>query len=209
MNTDRRKSARIPQELPEELISRVAEKSFAASQILANESIGALTNDLPVERFMTCDLTNARPTDTAAAIRAQMKEHGFRHMLVCEVDASGVERLRGVVSDRDVANLEEEPAAEFMAAKPVTVHPESGMMHAAAAMLNRRISCVPVVDSDEQDRVLGILTLTDMLLGLNCLLPVMEGIAEQLAALETHDVEERVATAVDQSAELVRQLRGN
>jgi CBS-domain-containing membrane protein len=95
-----------------------------------------------------------------------------------------------------------------MAKKPNTVCPETGMMHAATVMLNRRISCLPVVDAEESDRVLGILTLTDMLLGLNCLLPVIEGIAEQLAAIERSEAGERATEATDKAAELVRELRG-
>lgn len=200
MSPERRQAPRVPKELPEELITRIAEKALEVSQILANESIGALTKDLPVSRFMTCDLINAPANETAANVRATMKEHGFRHMLVCEHGPNGENLLRGVVSDRDVLNRERELVKDFMAARPFTVSRETGMMHAAAIMLNRRVSSLPVMEEEGSDKLVGLLTLTDMLLGLNCLLPVIEGIAEQLASLPQeearNDAEAHVTTAL-------------
>ena len=194
-------------QLPDELISRVAEKSFEASLMLADASIGELTKDLPVERFMTRDLINARPTDTAAAIRGCMKERGFRHMLVCDQDAEGVERLRGVISDRDVATRDQEKAEEFMNTRARFVHPSTSMMQAAAAMVSCRISCLPVVDEQEQDRLLGLVTLTDVMLGLNCLLPVMEGIADQLTLLQQQEEPSPEATIARAEAAVRDELR--
>lgn len=207
MNTQTPPQSRIPKELPEELISRVAEKSFEASMMLANSSIGELTKDLPVERFMTRDLINARPEDTAEAIRNCMKERGFRHMLVCEKDPDGVERLKGVVSDRDVVQRNKEQAAQFMSNRPRYVHPTTGMMQAAAVMVSCRISCLPVVDEEEHDRLLGLVTLTDVMLGLNCLLPVMEAIADQLTLLQQEEESRPEKTIESVEAAVTRELR--
>ncbi|MDA7979940.1 MAG: CBS domain-containing protein [Pirellulales bacterium] len=207
MKTERRHVSRVPSELPDEMISRVAEKSFEVSQLLAHESIGNLASDLLVERFMTRELTNARPDDTAGQIRSKMTERGFRHMLVCEPDADGAERLKGVISDRNLNRRDGELAKTFMSTRLKTIHAKTSMMQASAVMASCRISCLPVVDEHESDRVVGILTLTDVVLGLNCLLPVMEGIADQLAALERKEASSTENEHVTAAAQLVRELR--
>jgi CBS-domain-containing membrane protein len=51
--------------------------------------------------------------------------------------------------------------ADVMKNDPVTVRPETSLSVAIAAMLTRRINCLPVVDAEA--RLVGILTSTDLL----------------------------------------------
>lgn len=50
-----------------------------------------------VEDVMTADPRTVSPRDSVETCMLIMKEHGFRHLLVCEG-----ERLRGVISLRDI-----------------------------------------------------------------------------------------------------------
>jgi CBS domain-containing protein len=76
------------------------------------------------------------------------------------------ERVIGIVSDRDLRRAHgsnrdpQTPVDEVMSHNVVTIDPEKPLSYAAELMLARRIGAVPVVDDD---RLVGIITLTDLL----------------------------------------------
>jgi len=111
----------------------------------------------------------ARLLDAALMIRRT----GKRHIPVLRDDG----RLAGIVTDRDVARMapsilgritpdqynavyESTPITMAMTGDPVTVTPETSMQVAVSLLYARKIGALPVV---EQDRVVGILTVTDAL----------------------------------------------
>jgi len=118
----------------------------------------------------------ARLLDAALMIRRT----GKRHIPVLRDDG----RLAGIVTDRDVARMapsllgritpdqynavyESTPITMAMTTEPVTVTPETSIQVAVALLHARKIGALPVV---EQDRVVGILTVTDALALLDALL---------------------------------------
>ncbi len=120
-------------------------------------------NRVEVRHLMTREVSVIARRTPAAEIRRLMDDKHMHHALVCDSDG----RLLGVVSDRDVHRGTEGTAAELMTADPVAVRPDTTASAAIATMLERQISCVPVV---EDERVCGILTRTDLLLSLQCML---------------------------------------
>ena len=86
-------------------------------------------------------------------------------------------RLLGVVSERDLlraslsslTDFQEEAHRAFlhgveigrvMSSPPVVIHPDASVEEAAKLMAERKIGCLPVV---EEDRLLGLITETDVL----------------------------------------------
>ena len=82
-------------------------------------------------------------------------------------------RLVGLISDRDLrsatpalgdpdrtAALEGTRVGDEMAREVVTARPDDPIEHAAMAMYEKRIGCLPVVDGDE---LVGILTASDVM----------------------------------------------
>jgi CBS domain-containing protein len=57
-----------------------------------------------------------------------------------------------------------------MTADPVCVSPETAVLPAVTIMVDRRISCIPVVHNE---RLIGMITSTDVLLALQSLLQVL------------------------------------
>jgi acetoin utilization protein AcuB len=115
-----------------------------------------------VRDWMSREPVTASPDQQARQVAGLMRVRGIRHVLV--VDGG---RLAGVVSHRDLRRLEPEaplpadsPVASLMADNPVTVSPDVPLTVAARAMLEHRIGALPVV---EDDRVVGILTRSDVL----------------------------------------------
>lgn len=119
---------------------------------------------LRVAEVMTHEAMTLDPRQTLADVVALMASRSFHHVLVVDPD----DRLRGVVSDRDVLralsrtpNWNNKNVCEVMTPESVTTTPEALISAAAQEMLERRINCLPVIGAD--GRVCGILTSTDLL----------------------------------------------
>jgi CBS domain-containing protein len=94
----------------------------------------------------------------------QMRAAEIRHLVVVEGD-----RVTGIVSNRDLRRLLEDPARppsladpirRIMTEDPVTVAPETPVTEAARLLLDRKIGALPVREGDE---VIGIFTTSDAL----------------------------------------------
>jgi len=117
-----------------------------------------------VSEVMTRETMTLRPNQSFSDVVALMANRSFHHVLVVDSD----ERLRGVISDRDVLralsrtpNWGKKSVNEIMTRDSVTTTPDSLISAAADEMLAKRINCLPVIDAD--GRVCGILTSTDLL----------------------------------------------
>lgn len=101
----------------------------------------------------------------------------FRHLLVIEPDG----RLTGILSDRDILlaagcyDSESTLVADVMISEVITVGPNTLLSDAVELVLDRRISCLPVVDDANQIR--GIITTTDLL----CALKNLQSSIEKLS----------------------------
>ncbi len=156
-----------------------------------NAGRGAST---PVREIMTRRPVSIDPDAPVATAVAVMRERRIRHLPV--VDDAG--RMVGIVSDRDLrtallapalaehlsaaarrrlrsveASLENLPVRRVMTWRPVTVEPDAPVGHAAALMLERGLSCLPVV---EDGRIVGIVTERDVLRRLAAALPSVKSL---------------------------------
>jgi len=137
-------------------------------------------SSLCVRDYMTTNVTTlndqARLLDAALLIRRTGKRH------VPIVDESG--RPVGIISDRDVSRMapsmlarmtpeeynqifEATPITVAMTKNPITVAPETAIRDAVGMLYEKKIGAIVVI---ENDKVVGILTVTDMLGLLNQLL---------------------------------------
>jgi CBS domain-containing protein len=73
---------------------------------------------------------------------------------------ASLSNLSGIDDGRRRAFLHGVEIARVMSAPPVVVHPDETVEAAARLMAERKIGCLPVV---ENDRLLGIITETDVL----------------------------------------------
>lgn len=126
-----------------------------------------------VEQLMTRDPVCVDMDDELQRVGELFAEHGFHHLLVVEGG-----RLVGVISDRDllrhlspfIGRLSERTqdlatlhkrVHQIMSRAPVTVGTDTEIAAAAALMLDKRVSCLPVVAAD--GRPIGILSWRDLL----------------------------------------------
>jgi len=110
---------------------------------------------------------------TLESIEELFRKHRFHHVMV--VDGR---RLRGLISDRDVlghvspfletageqlrdrATLQMR-AHQIMTRRPITAEPHDDVERAARTLVEKGISCLPVIDGEE--RLVGVVTWKDLL----------------------------------------------
>ena len=147
-----------------------ANPNFAKRQdiqrVLLRHFDGAVHSRIEVRHVMSRKVRAVAPTTSLADLQALLVSEGFHHVLVMQQTA-----LLGVVSDRDVHTRQGRRVADVMTANPLCVAPTTHISQAITLMLRRRISCLPVVEAGQ---VKGILTTTDMLLSLQCLMQLLE-----------------------------------
>ena len=125
-----------------------------------------LTSNVSVGHILSHSPVCVGPTATREEVTGLMKKSKFRHLLVC--DATGA--LLGVISDRDVFS-DGATAGDLMTPDPYTVAAGDDLRTAITVMLTRTISALPVM---KDGRMIGILTVTDLVVMLQCTLQLLD-----------------------------------
>ena len=128
---------------------------------LLNDSDILQENQLLVHHLMTRDLVAVEPNTKREEMIALMDENRTHHLLVCR----NRDQLLGVVSDRDLSGRPGKTAEDIMTSPPFTVAADSPLNPAVAYLINKNISCLPVLDDG---RLCGVITRTDLILTLQC-----------------------------------------
>jgi CBS domain-containing protein len=126
-----------------------------------------------VKDVMSRSLLTCTPETPKDEVLEAMKQRGIRHMLVCQ----GEMQLVGVVSVRDVAQRDGKTAQQLMSQNVVTLASDTELIPAVTTLMNRRVSALPIV---ENNKLVGILTTSDLMLLLQCMF-----LMEQRTASET------------------------
>lgn len=118
-----------------------------------------------VEEYMTSPVVVASPRDSLARVRNLMIRYRVGRIVV--IDEAG--HPVGIITKTDLArvvsanphkSIDTIRAEEAMTPKPITLKPRSGIRDAAKIMLEKNIGGIPIVDED--DRLVGIITKTDL-----------------------------------------------
>ena len=127
-------------------------------------------SQIRVRHLMSRNPDSIAPETPASEVCWQMAENRRHHLLVARQG-----RLLGVISDRDLVRPGK-LASDLMTAEPITTSPDERLTTVVGLMINKRISCLPVV---LQGKLCGVLTRTDLLVAFQCTL-------QTLTKLELH-----------------------
>jgi len=128
---------------------------------------------LRLSQIMTEKIVTVELDDKLSVVKEIFDNLRFHHLLVVEND-----RLFGVLSDRDLlkalspnlGKLSETPkdaetlnirVHQIMSRKPITLSPDATVTEAASLLINRNISCIPIVD--KQFKPIGIISWRDVM----------------------------------------------
>ena len=152
-------------------------RPYSKRQQLLQELMGnselLLKNRLEVRHLMTPNPLVISPMATLEEMTKLMTDHRVRHLLVCGRNGE----LLGVVSDRDLRTIHNLTAQQAMTFPALSCTSDTPVNAAITYLLNENISCLPVVDGG---RLCGILTTTDLVLTLQCMLQVWLRVAQVL-----------------------------
>lgn len=111
--------------------------------------------------MMTRDPRQVTPDTPILAAAQDMRDHGVSSLMITEGDA-----LKGIVTTRDLTNKalaeglpHDTPVSQVMTADPMALPPSALVSDVLHAMVERRITHMPVV---EGGKLIGILTQTDL-----------------------------------------------
>ena len=140
------------------------------------------TDKLTIGDIMLKNVVTALEDFTVEQVYTSMLEGRFRHMPI----VSRQKKLLGIVSDRDLRNVlvfindpqgrktavgnQKLTIGRVMTREPLSASPEDSVKTAVKLMVKHKVGCLPVCDAD--DKLLGIVTETDMLKLLESLLTV-------------------------------------
>lgn len=133
-----------------------------------------------VADVMTREVVALSVTDSLAKAEAYLRMGHISHLPVM-----GDEGLVGLITRREVVRARAQgasdgvPVCDAMQASLMTVAPELRLTDAARLMLEHKIGCLPVLESD---RLVGIITESDFV---RFALLVIEELDDEVAALET------------------------
>ena len=126
-----------------------------------------------VSEIMTTEVKTASMDDTLGEIRKIFESNHIHHIPIVQDG-----RLVGIVSDRDVLkalsphvdtvradnralNTLKKKAHQIMTRRVITISPEDTVEEASVIMLEKKFSCLPVLE--RTGAIVGIVTKTDLL----------------------------------------------
>jgi len=129
---------------------------------------------MKISEIMSTDVITVAMDNAVEEIRSLFEQNDCHHILV----VSDNNMLLGIISDRDVlrslcpgadssmannhaSKTLQRKAHQIMTRDVITIRPGNDIEDAAQIMLEKKISCLPVVD--EADTIEGIVTKTDLL----------------------------------------------
>jgi CBS domain-containing protein len=123
------------------------------------------------------------PDTPKVRVVAQMRRASINHLLVNDSKA----RLVGILSDRDWLKEGTKTAADMMTPNPLTVQVWDKLDTIISLIVVNRISCVPVLRGTE---VVGVVTITDIAVTLQCMLALIKPVSDSPGAKRTISLKE-------------------
>lgn len=142
-------------------------------RILSTDMHAMLDSRLEVRHLMSQRLVFATLKTPVAELRSMMESNKVRHLLVC--NNRGL--LEGIITDRDLIARTGRTAKELMTTKIETLEPHALVYPAITLMINKKISCLPVV---EDGIPCGVLTATDLMMTLQCTMQVLQKVVKEI-----------------------------
>ena len=160
------------------------EKRQQLRRVFENNMASLLDGHLKVRQIMSRQLTCAKSDASVESVRAVMKLKKIQHVMI--TDSKGA--LIGTVSDEMLSGTREKVIRRVMTHDPFSLDADSDLSPAVTTLIRRRINCIPVTTNG---KLVGIVTLLDLLVALQCALHSLANIVQYLPATTSSDTANR------------------
>lgn len=161
--------------LPVHLSTDLFEKRQKIQLAISTHWCKGVDGRLLVSELMTRGPKCVFPETSREEARELMQKRDLHHLLV--TDDNGV--LVGVLSSHDFDEREGDDVGSVMTADPFRIRASNTVGEAVTVLLTHRIHCLPVENSEGQ--LVGVLTGSDLAMGLQCALRAIEEVSMVLA----------------------------
>lgn len=152
----------------------ILDKRQQIYRILSNNMQALVESRMQVRHVMTNSVISVGPETSVETVVSTLTDKHLRHVLVCDRKGS----LLGIISNRDLTSAHGRSAADIMTENPCTVQHDDLVGPAITMLVKRRISCLPVI---KDGKLCGVLTTTDLLMTLQCVIQVLHAIASEIS----------------------------
>ena len=108
------------------------------------------------------ELVTVELPGTRDDVLAYLQDHGFSSVPVVK-ETDGVEVYRGLVSRDDLIERPDEDQLALLMREVPTIHPDADIHDVAELMASEHARRIPVVDGDDENELVGIITVTDVI----------------------------------------------
>ncbi len=148
-----------------------------------------------VKDVMTREIIAIPPDETIESAAVTMTRYGISSLII-----RGERSVLGILTERDVLTrvvaCGEDPreikVGDVMTSQLISVNPNTSVDEASELMLKNRIKKLPIIDNMKPDRVLGIVSLTDVAL-------VKPQLIKEFKKLESEEKEIHILVQQDES----------
>jgi len=164
--------------LPAPLSADLFEKRQKIQTAISTHWCKGVDGSLLVSELMTRGPKCVSPEMSCDEASTLMLERDLHHLLVTDAE----DRLVGVLSSHDFDLREGDNVGALMTPDPYRVRSTDTISAAITILLTNRVHCLPVENSD--GRLVGVLTGSDLAMGLQCALRALEEVSLVLAGRE-------------------------
>lgn len=162
-------------DLQPDVLQKILSKRTSIYKRMQEDLVPLFEGNSKVGTYMSTQLQTVRPDMAVDQCYAMLEEKGYRRFMV--TDELG--HMLGVISKRDLQMKIGNVVSDVMTDTPKVVPSNTCLTVGLSMLIQSRIACLPVVDDN---LLVGVLTRSDILVVLQCVLTTLKGVFEEHTA---------------------------
>lgn len=171
-NADNRAPDEDALQIEPDALQKILAKRTSVYNRMQDDLVALFEGNSKVGTYMSTQLKTVRPDLAVDQCYALLEEQGYRRFMV--TDESG--HMLGVISKRDLQMKIGNVVSDVMTDTPKVAPSNTCLSVGLSMLIQSRIACLPIVDDEI---LVGVLTRSDILVVLQCVLTTLKGTFEE------------------------------
>jgi CBS domain-containing protein/Flp pilus assembly pilin Flp len=155
-----------------DVLQKILAKRTSIYNRMQDDLVALFEGNSKVGTYMSTQLKTVRPDLAVDQCYALLEEQGYRRFMVTNEDG----HMLGVISKRDLQMKIGNVVSDVMTDTPKVVPSNTCLSVGLSMLIQSRIACLPIVDNEI---LVGVLTRSDILVVLQCVLTTLKGTFEE------------------------------